>query len=530
VSGELNIAAPSASFRPGGAVCRRWVLLVCLLHILLVLWVDSRISRIPATQPPWFLLDLARWAEVGAAVWVARITPAGSPTRIRWWLLAVSYVFGSVAVFLYGLRLCFPPEHTILIGVPILFFVLAAVPSFLAITYELGHRETPVLRRLVIAQTLLVIFLFMRLASFLVQFTGQTFSVNGSLFNWVLALQGLFLAVSSTIRLLGATDREEQRFLYLVSVTMWVGLLLSSVRNAMTLEANTIFWDIELDVTYLVVPVMLLGFYNPPVWLTRFQPSRAMIHFSKVSSSLVEGLMLVALGLAVTRFHFVEGSVGIALAIALYVWRHGLIQIRLEDAEGHLIAANGKLEDLVVLDALTGIPNRRGFENELRREGEIASRMSYSVGLIMIDIDYFKLLNDTCGHEEGDRCLRLVAEALSHATPRSRDFVARYGGEEFVGIFPGVNLSGLERIAQKLSDSVRTLKIPHPGSQTGYVTISIGAALGTVSSIESLQHLLRLADELLYEAKRSGRNRSVCKESSQLSDEKARVEMVVGSA
>jgi diguanylate cyclase (GGDEF)-like protein len=425
-----------------------------------------------------------------------------------------------VAVFLYGLRLCFPPERTILIGVPVLIFILAAVPSFLSITSELSHRETPILRRLVMAQTLLVIFLFVRLASFIVQFTGKMSFVNGPLFNWVLALQGLFLAVSATIRLFGATDHEERRFFYLVSVTMWAGFLLSSVRNAMTLQANSIFWDIELDVGYLVAPVMFLGFYNPPAWLTRFQPSRAMIRFSKVSSSLLEGMMLVSVGLAVTRFHFVEGGIGIALAIALYVWRHGLIQMRLEDAEGHLIAANGKLEDLIVLDALTGIPNRRGFESELRREGEIASRASYPVGLIMIDIDYFKLLNDTCGHEEGDRCLRLVAEALSHATPRSRDFIARYGGEEFVGIFPGVSIAGLERIAQKLSEAVRTLHVPHPASPTGYLTISIGAALGTVSNMESLQHLLRLADENLYEAKRSGRNRSVCKEASQLSAEK----------
>lgn len=527
MSGESHIAARGTRVQPGEASCRRWVLLACLVHLLLVLWVDSRISHTPDRQPPWFLLDLARWAEVGAVVWVARITPAGSSARVRWWLLSASYVFGAVAVFLYGLRLCLPPDRTILIGVPVLLFVLAAVPSFLSITSELSPRETPVLRRLVLAQTLLVIFLFVRLASFIVQFSGKVSFVNGLLFNRVLALQGLFLVVCSTIRLLGATDREEKRFLYLVSVTMWAGFLLSSVRNAMTLQSNTIFWDIELDVGYLVVFVMLLAFYNLPEWLARFQPSRAMIQFSNVTSSLLEGLMLVAIGLAVTRFHFWEGAVGIALAITLYVWRHGLIQIRLEDAEGDLIAVNEKLENLIVLDALTGIPNRRGFENELRREGEIAPRMQYAVGLVMIDIDHFKLLNDASGHEAGDRCLKLVAEALNHATPRSRDFIARYGGEEFVGIFPGVNLSGLEKVAQRLSDAVRALHIPHPGSPTGYVTVSIGAALGLVADMEALQDLLRVADENLYEAKRGGRNRFVCKDTSPLTVEKVPVEVIV---
>lgn len=512
MSGEVNTTTPSARLRPGGASCRWWVLLACVLHLLLVFWVDSRFARTPSMQPPWFLLDMARWAEVGAIVWVARITPAGSPVRVRWWLLSASYIFGSVAVFLYGLRLCLPPNRTIAIGLPVLLFVLAAIPAFLSITSELSPRETPALRRLVMAQTLLVIFLFVRLVSFVVPFGGHITFVNTVLFNRVLALQGLFLVVSSTIRLFGTSDREEQRFLYLVSVTMWAGFLLSSVRNAMTLETNTIFWDLELDVRYLVVFVMLLAFYNPPEWLARFHPSRAMIHFSKVSSSLLEGLMLVSIGLAVTRFRFMEGAIGIALAIALYVWRHGLIQIKLEDAEGHLLAANGKLEDLVAMDALTGIPNRRGFESELKKEGEIASRRSYSVGLLMIDIDHFKLLNDTCGHEEGDRCLRLVAEALNRATLRSRDFIARYGGEEFVGIFPGVNLVGLEKITQRLSDAVRALKIPHTGSPTGYVTISIGGALGRVTAMDSLQHLLRSADENLYEAKRGGRNRFVCKE------------------
>jgi diguanylate cyclase (GGDEF)-like protein len=127
---------------------------------------------------------------------------------------------------------------------------------------------------------------------------------------------------------------------------------------------------------------------------------------------------------------------------------------------------------------------------------------------MMIDIDFFKNYNDTYGHNEGDKCLRAVAKALTDGITRSDDFVARYGGEEFVVVLPNTEEGGARLIANKLLENVRDCKIPHTHSVTAdHVTVSIGVTTGNVGHTQVGEEYVKRADEMLYKSKNSGRNR-----------------------
>jgi diguanylate cyclase (GGDEF)-like protein len=165
------------------------------------------------------------------------------------------------------------------------------------------------------------------------------------------------------------------------------------------------------------------------------------------------------------------------------------------------------LEDISYLDALTGISNRRKFNEFLDLTWGFAIRESAPVSMILMDIDYFKRFNDNYGHHEGDACLVQIAQALSENIIRKTDFVARYGGEEFVCILPNTDIDNAVIIAEKIRLSIMALKIPHVYSSAGgAVTVSLGVASITPRIDSSCDMLIKAADEALYRAKNNGRN------------------------
>jgi diguanylate cyclase (GGDEF)-like protein len=175
---------------------------------------------------------------------------------------------------------------------------------------------------------------------------------------------------------------------------------------------------------------------------------------------------------------------------------------------GYVSSPITKMLDNVNYDALTGIFSRRYFDENLIRLMKILSRSSSTLSLMMIDIDFFKNYNDTYGHNEGDKCLKAVAKALTDGITRSDDFVARYGGEEFVVVLPNTEEIGARLIANKLLENVRNRNIPHTNSAAAdHVTVSIGVTTGNVGSMQIGEEYVKRADEMLYKSKNNGRNR-----------------------
>jgi len=194
---------------------------------------------------------------------------------------------------------------------------------------------------------------------------------------------------------------------------------------------------------------------------------------------------------------------GYALAIVLTILTASRMFARVQTTR----IRKEMLENLVMLDPLTGVPNRRKFKEVLIAEKSRCKRSNHQISVLMIDIDYFKGFNDRLGHQAGDAALRTVAQTLSATLRRPEDFVARYGGEEFVVVLPSTSRAGAERVAKKIQEAIRVANIPYPGSPlSDRITLSLGISTFSPQSDLHIDSGLFSADQALYQAKRNGRN------------------------
>jgi diguanylate cyclase (GGDEF)-like protein len=206
-------------------------------------------------------------------------------------------------------------------------------------------------------------------------------------------------------------------------------------------------------------------------------------------------------------------GVGLLLVLA-YRWRlrvlrslqSDLMRLVRERTE-QLEQANRTLALMSYVDALTETANRRAFEDALATEGRRSTRARTPLSLLMVDIDGFKELNDTLGHQAGDTCLREIARAITDSVGRPADRVSRYGGDEFAVLLPDTAKAGAAALAERIRAAVERMELQHPESAQGRVTVSVGVATMVGGEETGPAGLVEAADQALYEAKRSGRNR-----------------------
>jgi len=322
-------------------------------------------------------------------------------------------------------------------------------------------------------------------------------------------IENLLLAVAATIRLLSCSpNTEERRFYRVLSTFLWTYAGCAGLFNYLTVQQIT--WpgaELLVDVPFLLLAILTLPLFENNDQVETSTPKNALATFIENGSPIFFSLAMLVLGAIILRKHFYIGMATLVSALVLYGARVITLQIRYTKSQDALQKARDRLEELSLEDSLTKIANRRCFDQVLEMEWNRATRLQKPLSLLLIDVDYFKNLNDRYGHRTGDECLVQIAEALKSTLPRNSDKLARYGGEEFAVILPDTPKQGAEAVAIRMQEAVRTLNIQNETPIGHFASISVGIATYEFPQAGSTATLMEASDRALYLAKQRGRNR-----------------------
>ncbi|HTV85438.1 MAG TPA: GGDEF domain-containing protein [Dyella sp.] len=322
---------------------------------------------------------------------------------------------------------------------------------------------------------------------------------------WMFDAMSTFVALVSTLRFVSTKRADERRFYFVLMTFAWADVIFPAAHNRFILHSESYLPELLLSLPFVIVGVLLSR--RRKVWFRGYRPSRR-------ARMLAAGLNPFALSLALCLLAF--GEIGtspllalcaLVLAITSYAARAAIVLSRQLTSEEELRALQRNLQRAIVHDDLTRLLNRRGFYRKLDRAWEAAAVSGHPITVAMLDIDAFKLFNDTYGHLAGDECLAAVGAALAGEAAASPEVtVARYGGEEFAVLLQHANRADAERTLQRMRLRVEALAIAHVRSKQQIVTVSAGLASTLDAHYQDSGKLLDAADAALYEAKRAGRN------------------------
>lgn len=349
----------------------------------------------------------------------------------------------------------------------------------------------------------------------------------------VFAICMLVILIGIDYLIMGKSPEPLQRFcMYAITarsalIVFLAGFLLATRRPVFGAALRCRAWDIAfigVSLSWVAIFTGALQIVRPGIepYLMAVFTISAIIFQDVLRSVLIFGIgLLLMLGFTVhlqsdpqiLRSEIINSAIFSALAfiisrVVFTMQVHNFRNARvIAEQKLELAASNEMLQRLSFLDPLTNIANRRYMQMVLEREWKLQARTSRPLAAIMIDIDWFKLFNDTYGHQAGDDCLKRVATALEAAVKRSTDLVARYGGEEFIVLLPQTDLQGAACAGKRLMKAIQSLNIENSGSPIGRVTVSMGIASCEPFPDVGYEELIRSADYALYEAKLFGKNR-----------------------
>ncbi|HTU50852.1 MAG TPA: GGDEF domain-containing protein [Acidobacteriaceae bacterium] len=399
------------------------------------------------------------------------------------------------------------------------FFLIYGIPILLAISFTNQEADLGVLFWLDGAQAIIAaVLIYFQIYSILPS-TGHSIAISTTSLMYVYNVENLTLAGAVTLRLFGHPAPAKRRFYVVLTIYLWCYAGVALILGYLELERN-LAQGLQ-DVLWGLPCLLLLG-------AVLFQPddlpagdevskdsNRSVALLLDNLSPVLFTLVVVMMGARIAPAYPWIGFASITIAVALYGLRAALLQSKylrsqedLASSSRALVDAVDRLQDISIRDGLTGIYNRRHFDEVLLAEWKRSIRTQKPLSLLLIDVDNFKKLNDRYGHPEGDECLKKIADQLSKLLRRSSDTLARYGGEEFVAILPETTKESAQQIADAMRMSVEDLKIKNGGPKAArVVTVSIGVCSENAKLSRPAEELLNAADAALYRAKKQGRNR-----------------------
>jgi diguanylate cyclase (GGDEF)-like protein len=432
---------------------------------------------------------------------------SGRPLRSTWMLLAAGLLLWTFGIFLSAWEDLFQHLPQSVAWFSDFAFFLYGVPVLLAISSISTRQRVRFFIWMDAAQALMTGYLAYISIFSVVPFAGAPLApISAATLVLVYNAENLILAVAATLRLIVQPRDSERRFYAILTGFLWIYGAMAYIYNnwAATSDGHAPY-DALVDIPFLALAVASLA-----PWPRRPDPApdereQTLAMIIENVSPILYTVALLVLSISLMQQHFVVGTVGIFTALVVYATRSTALQGRYIRVQNELHEARDRLEQMALTDALTSTANRRRFDQALVLECNRAARHQDPLALLLVDIDFFKMLNDRYGHPAGDRCLVSVALALQSALPRSGDLLARYGGEEFAAILPVTDEAGAHQVALTMQRAIAALKIRNDSATGGFMTVSIGIAVfgpwqgGAVELVER-------ADQALYRAKQRGRN------------------------
>ncbi|WP_447725026.1 GGDEF domain-containing protein [Sphingomonas koreensis] len=419
---------------------------------------------------------------------------SGGRERLGWLVIAMAMLCWSAGVGWQLLGALTPAGASGTGAISMLLFVLYGVPLVFLLA---SPNEDPWPVRVVDGALAMVLgALFGAFIFSFVQLSGVSDTAGEMTLSLMFDIQNIFIAVFALIRHRASTNEQDRRFFGALTAFAWAYMIGAAYYNHFVGEEAGGLVSLSVGAPFILLAVLALRRPGAARVLPKSSMFARVVH---TGSPLILPVSLLILSAALVPSLPALAIAGCVAATLGYGVRAVLVQL-------HGMRERDRLAQLSQIDALTGLPNRRQFDEALRRELVRADRGGQGLALLMIDIDHFKLLNDTLGHQAGDERLRDVAEALQACATRATDVVARYGGEEFAAILPGASPAEALVVAEAMRASVEARALTSPAPD-GRVTVSIGAARLTEIDSDAGQRLIERADAALYDSKRTGRNR-----------------------
>jgi diguanylate cyclase (GGDEF)-like protein len=450
--------------------------------------------------------------------------------QTKWRLLSVGIAFWAIGQVLYTYCTFFLHERQVMALQSDFYFFLWGVPVLLAIAVADDEGDSALLLSLDTIQAALAAALI-HIELFSVKADAGSHAIAVVPLMYLYMSESIILVAAAATRLFARPAKRELRF-HRVLVWFLCSYALISIpanyADAVLKIGDGTLGDVLWDIPFLIL--MLCALPHSRLVAPGKSPEASLTVTRLLVANFCPSFFSIAvlvLAAHVSRQRPVLGASIIVVSLSLYSARAALLQTRYLQAQFALAAsreelreANIKLQDLTLQDPLTGVANRRHFEQVLEAEWKRALRTGGQISILMMDVDHFKQINDRYGHPCGDTCLVAIIKALRTRVRRNGELLARYGGEEFVAILPETGSEEASRIAEEMLVAVREISAEELfGGSDGKLTISIGVASRIPSFEESPSSLIASADVALYTAKQRGRDRL---------EQAARTEAMVG--